>query len=196
MYFEESPVKNWFLIVAFILLAVTEVSLGPVLATSGGAGPDLVLLLAVYVALAAPWSVHPFFYFGLGTFSDLFAVPRPGLRGFTYLMAALAIERLSPGTRRRNPLVYAVLCAVAGLGVEFVYLLVAARGWPAGLVAASDVAVKSALLTGLAGLVLGPVANLMARLFGWPVAGTRLSWSQLMAAAAAGAGRAPRPKKR
>lgn len=196
MYSGRLPVKAWFLTTAFILLALAEVALGPVLVTSSGAGPDLVLLLAVYVALAAPWSVHPFFYFGLGTFSDIFAVPRPGLRGFTYLMVALAIERLSPGRRRRNPVVYGVLAALAALGVELVYLVAAARGWPAGLGAGLGVAVKSALLTGAAALVLGPAANLMARLFGWPAAGARLSWSQLRAAAAAGTGRAPRRKKR
>jgi rod shape-determining protein MreD len=189
-------VKNWFLVSTFIFLAIADVSLGPVLVTWDGAGPDLLLLLSVYVALRAPWSVHPLLYFGLGTFSDLLVVPRPGFRGFTYLITALAIERLSPGRRRRNPLVFAVLCAAASLGVEMVYLVVATHGWPAGAGAGLNVVAKSAVMTGCAGLLLGLPANMIARLFGWPPTAAPLSRKQLMAAAAAGTARAPRRGRR
>lgn len=184
--------KHWFLATVFVVLAIADVALGPVLVTWDGAGPDLVFLLAVYVALRAPWNVRPLFYFGLGTFSDLLVVPHPGLRGFTYLMVALAVERLSPGKRRRNPLVLGVLCALGALVVEGVYLLVAAHDWPAGLAAGMRVAVKSALMTGVAGLLLGWPANLAARIFGWPPTDAPMTWSQLMAAAAAGTSHAPR----
>jgi hypothetical protein len=189
-------VRNWFLGTAFAVLAAAEISLTPVLVTSDGAGPDLVLLLSVFVALRAPWGVHPFFHLGLGTFSDLFAVPRPGLRGFTYMLVALAIERLNPGYRRRNPLVLGALAALAGLCVEMVYVAVAAAyRWPAGPHAAVAVGLKSALLTGLAGLLLCWPANLAARAFGWPAAAAPLSWRQMMAAAAAGTARSPRRRK-
>jgi len=184
--------KNWFLGTTFVFLAVTEVALGPVMVTWDGAGPDLLLLLVIYVALRAPWSVRPLFYFGLGTFSDLMIVPRPGLRGFTYLLAALMVERFSPGKRRRNPLIFAVLCTLAALGVETVYLLVAARDWPAGLGAGFNVAARSALMTGAVALLLGIPANLLSRLFGWPPMSRHLTWKQVMAAAAAGTARAPR----
>jgi hypothetical protein len=184
--------KNWFLVSAFSFLAAAEIVLGPVMVTWDGAGPDLLLLLAVFVALRAPWSMHPFFYLGLGSFSDLALVPRPGLRGFTYLVVALTVERLSPGRHRRHPLVLAIVCAAGALLVETVYLLAGARDWPAGLRAGLSVAVRSALMTGAAGLLLGVPANLMARLFGWPPSGARLSWKQLMAVAAAGTSRAPR----
>ena len=188
--------RAWFLTTAFICLAAADLALAPVLVTSRGAGPDLVLPLVVYVAVVAPWSVHPLFYFGLGTFSDLFAVPRPGLRGFTYLMVALAIERLKPGRRRRNPLVHGLLAAAASLGIEIVYLMVAQRSWPAGFAAGLDVAMTSALFTGAAALLLAGPLNLAARLFRWPPSGGALSWSQLMAAAAAGTGRAPRRRRK
>ncbi len=184
--------KNWFLGTAFVFLAIAEISLGPVMVTWDGAGPDLVLLLAIYVALRAPWSVRPLFYFGLGTFSDLMIVPHPGMRGFTYLIVALMVERFSPGKRRRSPLVFAVLCTLAALGVEVVYLVVAAGDWPAGMSAGLNVAAKSALMTGGAALLLGLPANLLARLFGWPPTSAHLSWKQLMAAAAAGTARVPR----
>ncbi|MHC4917231.1 MAG: hypothetical protein ACYTGB_17270 [Planctomycetota bacterium] len=187
--------KNWFLTCSFLLLASAEVAFGPLIVSADGAGPDLVLVLAVFLAIRAPWGLHLFFYLALGTFSDIFAVPHPGLRGFTYVLVAIAIERVNPGKHRRNPAVLGVLCAAGALFVELVYLLVAARGWPEGLGAAFGVAVKSAMFTGLAGLLLGWPLNLTSRAMGWPPSADPLSWSQLLSAAASGAGRIPRKAK-
>lgn len=186
--------RVWFLVTVFSVLAAADIALGPVLVTADGAGPDLLLPLAVYVALCAPWSVRPWFYWGLGTFSDLVAVPSPGLRGFTYLMVALAIERLSPGRRRRNPLLHGVLIGAGALVIEAVYFVAARHSWPGGGAAAATVVLKSALMTGLAGLLLCWPLNMASRLFGWPAPGRPLSWGQLMASAASGTGRAPRDR--
>lgn len=187
--------RGWFLAVAMTVLACAEVALGPLLTDGEGAGPDLLLVLAVFLALRAPRSVHPAVYFALGTVSDLLAVPQPGLRGFSYVAAALAVEWVSPGRMRRNPLVLGVLGAAAGLGVEMVYLC-AGQLWRVG---ASDgalgVVLHSALFTGAAGLVLSWPTDLLARLFGWPPTGAPLSWGQLMAAAASGTARAPDRRK-
>jgi hypothetical protein len=185
--------RGWFLATAFAVLASAEIALGPLLVTSGGSGPDLLLVLAVFLALRVPRGLHPFFYLGLGTFSDLMAVPRPGLRGFGYVVAVMVVELINPGRMRRNPLALGVLCTLAGLIVELTYLTVAALHWPGGPGAALGVALRGALLTGLAGLLLAWPVDLTARLFGWPPAGAPLSWSQLMAAAASGA---PRPADR
>ena len=186
--------RGWFLATAFLVLAAAEISLGPLLVTSGGAGPDLLLVLAVFLTVRVPRGLHPFWYLALGTFSDLVAVPRPGLRGFGYVAAVMAVELVSPGRMRRNPLTLGVLCALAGAIVETVYMAVAALGWPGGPGQALGVALRSALLTGVAGLLLAWPADLAARAFGWPPAGAPLSWSQLMAAAAAGAAR-PRERR-
>ena len=187
--------KNWFLVCTFLLLASAEVAFGPLMVSADGAGPDLVLVLAVFLAMRAPWSLHLFFYLGLGTFSDILTVPHPGLRGFTYVLVAMAVERVNPGKHRRNPAVLGVLCAAGALCVEVVYLLVGARGWPEGLGAGFAVAAKSALFTGLAGLLLGWPLNLASRLMGWPPSVDPLSWSQLLSAAASGTLRTPRTGK-
>jgi rod shape-determining protein MreD len=178
--------KTWFLGTTTFCLLLAEVTLGPTMALGNGAGPDLLLFLAIFVAVRAPWSVSPFYYFALGTASDLIAVPQPGLRGATYLLAALAIERFSPGRRRSNPVVCALLCAGAGFFIEIVFLLVSMRDWPAGLRGGLLVAFQSALLSGLAGLLLAWPANLWAKLLKWPPESRLFNRRQMMAAAASG----------
>lgn len=184
--------RRLFLPACFAALAAAELAVGPLL-TSAGAGPDLLLTLAVWVALIAPREVSPAFYWSLGTFSDLFCVPRPGVRGLGYLLAALAVERVTPGPYRRSPLIAGLLAAAAAVAVEGLYCLAwAAWAWPGGAAAALQTAVRSALMTGLAALLLSwPLARL-ARLFGWPTGAAPLSRVQMMAAAAAGAARPPR----
>lgn len=182
--------KNWFLLTAFAVLAVLDLGLAPALVSADGAGPDFLLLLTVFVAARAPWSTHPLFHLGLGTFSDLLAMPRPGLRGFAYVAVAAVIERYRPGGVRSSPLLFAGLCTVAAAAVELLYL--AAGGALLAGSAGFSVALRSALMTGAAGLLLGWPANLGARLFRWPPLAASMTWRQRMAAAAAGAARLPR----
>jgi hypothetical protein len=148
------------------------------------------------MALAAPYAMSPLFYFGLGTFSDLFSMPRPGLRGFAYLAVAMALERLGPGRWRRHPLGRAAFTLAAALCVEGAYAVVVARGWPGGLPAALSVAALGALSTGLAALVLSWPLDRMARAFGWTGEGRAMSWAQAVAAAGAGAPPSPRRQSR
>jgi rod shape-determining protein MreD len=184
--------RGWFLGTVCAVLAVAEVSVGPLLATPGGAGPDLLLPLVVFVALVAPRAVSPLFYLALGTISDLVAVPHPGLRGFAYVVVGLAVENVSPGGWRRSPFVQGVLAAAGSFCVEAVYYLAAARGWPGGAEPALQVAFHSALLTGLAALFLGWPLGALSRVFNWPSSGAPVSWAQVVAAAGAGVAGAPR----
>jgi len=184
--------RGWFLGTACAALALAEVAFGPLLATGRGAGPDLLLPLVVYVALVAPRTVSPFLYLALGMLSDLLAVPHPGLRGFMYVAVGMAVEHVNPGRWRRSPLAQGVLAAAGSFGVEAVYFLVAARDWPGGAYGAARVALLSAAATGLAALALGPPLNALSRVFNWPSSGAPISWAQLVAAAGAGALRAPR----
>ena len=184
--------RGWFLGSICAALALAEAIVGPLLATPGGAGPDLLLPLVVFVALVAPRAVSPFFYLALGTFSDLVAVPHPGLRGFAYVAVGLAVENINPGGWRRNPFVLGVLAAAGSLCVEAVYWLVAAHGWPEGPAAAVRVVLHSALLTGLVALLMGWPLSALSRLFNWPSSGVPVSWAQIAAAAGAGAAASPR----
>jgi len=185
-------VRGWFLGTVCAVLAAAEMAVGPLLATPGGAGPDLLLPVVVFVALVAPRQVSPLFYLAMGLLADLVAVPHPGLRGFTFTAVGLAVENVNPGSWRRNPLVQGVLAAAGSFCVEAVYALAAARGWPGGAGVALRVALHSALLTGLAAALLGWPLSLVSRLFGWPSPRQPVSWAQIVAAAGAGTSAAPR----
>jgi len=187
--------RGWFLGTACVTLVVAEVAAGPLLATAGGAGPDLLLPLVVFVALVAPRAVSPLFYLLLGLLSDLLAVPHPGLRGFTYVVVGLAVENVNPGSWRRSPLVQGVLAAAGSFCVEAIYCLAAVRGWPGGTDGALRVALHSALLTGLAALLLGWPLRGLSRLFNWPSSGVPVSWAQIVAAAGAGTAAVPRQRR-
>jgi rod shape-determining protein MreD len=187
--------RGWFLSTAVTVLVVGEVAVGPLLAADGGAGPDLLLPLVVYVALVAPRAVNPLFYLMLGLLSDLLSVPHPGLRGFSYVVVGLAVENVNPGTWRRNPFVQGVLAAVGSFCVEAVYGLAAVHNWPGGTYGALRVALHSALFTGLAALLLGWPLRGLSRLFNWPSSGAPASWAQIVAAAGAGTAAAPRRER-
>ncbi len=184
--------RGWFLGSVCVALLVAQAAVGPLLTAPGGAGPDLLLPAVVFVALVAPRSTSPFFYLALGTLSDLVAVPHPGLRGFAYVIVGLAVENINPGRRRRNPFVHGLLAAFGALFVEVVYCVAAVRGWPGGGGAELRVALNSAMLTGMAALFLSWPLSALSRLFNWPSSRTPASWAQIVAAAGAGTGMAPR----
>jgi len=126
-----------------------------------------------------------------GPSRTLLAVPRPGLRGFTYLAAAMAVESVTlaggGATRPGGP-----LHPGGGALREAVYAAAVCRSWPGGLTAALAVAAIGALETGLAALALSWPLDRLARSFGW----TRRAGHVLaQAAAAAGAGAPPSPRR-
>ena len=147
-------------IVPYILLGYVAVGLQVGLSGYvhlGGAAPNLVLIVAAFVALFANRDAALLACFALGLMQDLLTQQTLGLYAFSYGCMALAIVATAASIYREHPITHA---AVALLASMWTWLLLILHGWifsPSGSPATAPgfaTAFYGTLLTTLAAPVL------------------------------------------
>ena len=102
-----------FFILAYVVLAVQIGLSGHV--TWGGASPNLVLPVAVFVAINARREEALLAVFLLGGLQDLFTQQPLGLYAFCYSLVGLFVVGTQPAVRRDHPLTHLFLSMAAAL---------------------------------------------------------------------------------
>ncbi len=90
------------------------------------AGPNLVLLAVIFIALNAPRDTALLACFGLGAMQDLTSGGTMGLYAFCYGIVALMIVAIQQAVYRRHPVTHLMLALVTGV---LVALILAFHGW-------------------------------------------------------------------
>jgi rod shape-determining protein MreD len=149
--------------VGAVVAALIQSSILPFTA-AGGAGLDLVLVLAVVWTMTVGLDGGLVWAFLGGLIIDVLLMRPLGLTAFVLLLAvgaAWLVGRVSP--RAFYPVVVATAAVSAGLGsVLTVVLFGLLRGLPAGVDPLSE-AVPTALLAGLVAAVIAPVPVIIRR---------------------------------
>ena len=166
-----------YFLLAYVMLGV-QLGVG-VFAPVRGAGPDLVLLVVVFVSLNAPRAEAILGGLLLGAMQDLVTLQSLGLYAFAYGGLAWAVCRSAEFVRRGHPLTHVAFALLGGL---FTGVLMVVHDWvhPVGapFVAGGHVvagairigpgtaAVSAMYTAALAPFVIGPLTRL-SRLFGF-----------------------------
>ena len=155
-----------YFLLAYVMVGV-QIGVGAY-AQVRGVGPDLVLLVVVFVALHAPRAEAVVGGLLLGGMQDLVTLQPLGLFAAAYGLTAAAVTRAAPDVRRGHPLTH-VAMALGGGAITGVLLVVHDHVHPGSAAArvGPRVAAVSALYTAvLAPFVIGPLDRLN-RLFGF-----------------------------
>ncbi len=133
-------------------------------AAAGGAGLDLVLVLAVVWTMTVGLEGGLIWAFLGGLIIDVLLMRPLGLTAFVLLLAvgaAWVVGRISP--RAFYPVVIATVAITAGIASAMTVVLIGAlRGLPTGVEPLAQV-VPSSLLAGLAAAVIAPVPLIIRR---------------------------------
>lgn len=92
----------------------------------GGAAPNLVLIVAVFVALFAQRDVALLSCFVLGLMQDLLTQQTLGLYAFSYGLTAMLITSSASMLYRQHPLTHAAVVLAASMQTWFLLLI---HGW-------------------------------------------------------------------
>lgn len=176
---------NWvvFLLVAWVTMGL-ELGLRPSIQLGdSGMAPSFALILVAYLALAAPRQAALWAAMFIGVLLDLTSerLASSGLGTLTIvgpaalgcMLGASAVANVRAMVYRRNPLTMLVLAIMMSVIAQIVIVAcLAARSWwdPAiAFHARPELAVRlgSAVYTGVAALVVGPVLNFLTPLFGF-----------------------------
>lgn len=112
----------------------------------GGAAPNLVLIVAVFIALFAAKDVALLSCFVLGLMQDLLTQQSLGLYAFSYGLTAFLISSAASMLYRDHPLTHAAV--VLGASVQ-TWLLLVIHGWIFGPRPSVSAVVVSTLVTAL-----------------------------------------------
>lgn len=102
-----------------------QIGLAPYIAYHGAA-PNLVLLVAVFIAIHAPRESALLACFALGFVQDLLSVQQPGLFALSYGLVGLFVTSTHQMVYKGHPLTHFSLVLVAGLMTASVLLV---QGW-------------------------------------------------------------------
>jgi hypothetical protein len=176
---------NWvvFLLVAWATMGL-ELGLRPSIQLGdSGMAPSFALILVAYLALAAPRQAALWAAMSIGVLLDLtserlassnlgtLTIVGPAALGC--MLGASAVANVRAMVYRRNPLTMLVIAVMMSVIAQIVIVAcLAARSWwdPAIVFQARpELAVRlgSAVYTGVAALVVGPVLNFLTPLFGF-----------------------------
>ncbi len=166
-----------YFLLAYVMLGV-QLGVGA-FAPVRGVGPDLVLLVVVFVSLNAPRAEAMLGGLLLGAMQDLVTLQPLGLFAFAYGGLAWVVSRSAEHVRRGHPLTHVAFALLGGIGTGALMVVhdwlhpVAPAVVSGGAVVARAirigprVAIVSALYTAaLAPFVIGPLTRLN-RLFGF-----------------------------
>ncbi len=172
-----------YFILAYVMLGL-QLGVGA-FAPVRGVGPDLVLLVVVFVGLNAPRAEAAMGGLLLGAMQDLVTLQPLGLFAFAYGLVAVGVSRSAEHVRRGHPLTHVAMALFGGVVTG---VLLVAHDWvrPAGPAVVAGgavvaravrvgprVAAVSAIYTAvLAPFVLVPLTRLN-RLFGFDPSGRR-----------------------
>jgi rod shape-determining protein MreD len=113
-----------FFILAYIALGV-QVGLGDYVSYQG-ASPNLVLLVAIFIAINAPRDAALLGCFGLGFMQDLLTQHPPGLFALAYGLVGLMVTGTSQVVYREHPLTHFSMALASGIAVAVILLV---HGW-------------------------------------------------------------------
>ena len=113
-----------YFILAYVAIAL-QIGLAPYVRYHG-AGPNLVLLAAVFVALNAPRDAALLGCFGMGVIQDLVTQQPPGLFALSYGLTGLVVSGIHQVVYKEHPLAHFTMALLGGLITATVLLV---HGW-------------------------------------------------------------------